>query len=109
VLRGAIAIHGDCVHPLLRAAIYSAAAVAISNALLVDELDRILLGPLSQAIARAAAAVLSLPGTPATANADAVQLQRGAVQIVNGFHPKSTGRWSNKWGPPLSRGSRIAA
>jgi exosortase/archaeosortase family protein len=71
------------VHPLLRAAVYGAAAVAISNALLVDELDRVLLGPLRQAIARAAAAVLSLLGTPATANADAVQLQRGAVQIVD--------------------------
>lgn len=67
----------------LRALAYLGVAVGLSNALLLDAVDRQLLSPLREGIARAAAAVLGILGVDASARADYVQLPQGAVQIVD--------------------------
>jgi exosortase H (IPTLxxWG-CTERM-specific) len=68
----------------LRALAYLIVAGALSNALLLGAVERAVLAPLRQAIARAAAAALGLFGVEAGARADYVQLPYGSVQIVDG-------------------------
>jgi exosortase/archaeosortase len=70
-------------HLWLRAGLYALAVVAISNLLVRDEVGLGVLAPLREAIARAAAGVLSLLGTAATAQGDHIRMPGGAVQVVD--------------------------